>query len=200
MDKRLLAELKTKYGALYMLNVEDIDVYFRSLNAWELQSFLEIREDTLKSKIEIENALCLFAVLYPTTPLSFQAPGSSTLLATEIWSKSVPTDQTIELMVDKHRAWAEDAIKENYNIMIAIALAKLLPSVDLISLLNLPTSKLLKVACLIENATDTLFLKGESKSETTSGSVNLSPGADHDELSAALSTALSAQKQNNKNK
>jgi hypothetical protein len=183
-----------------MLNIEEVDVYFRSLNAWELQSFLEIREDSLKSKMEIENALCTFAIVYPSSLPSFKVPGSFTLIATEIWSKSVPTDQTIETMIDKHRSWAEDAIKENYNIMIAVALAKLLPSVDLISLLNLPTSKLLKVACLIESATNTLFLKGESKSPTDSDIVTIKPNADQDELATALSTALSLQKQKNKNK
>ena len=198
MDKLTLANLKSKYGSIYALEVEGTLVYYRALNAWETQSFLDLKGDTTKDKLEVEHALCTFAIIHPSTLPEFKGPGSLSTLATEIWSKSVPSEESIGSVVDSVRDWAAISSKHNYAIMLAISLTRLMPSLDLVSLLDLPITKLLRIAALAEISTEVMFLKGEGgakQGNASGGKVDMKENMTPDETADALASAIRAQRE-----
>ena len=195
MDKLTLAKLKSKYGNIYCIDIEGCYIYYRTLNAWEIQSFLDLKGDTSKEKIEVEKALCTFAMLDPQSLPKFKAPGSLSTLAAEIWSKSTPTEEEVSINIDKARMWADQNTKNNYAIMIAVSLCRLLPSIDLISVLELPINKLLRIASLVEVAANVQFLKGEGGAKDGAGKVDMKENMTPDETADALAAAIQKQRE-----
>ncbi len=195
MDKLTLAKLKSKYGSIYVIEIEGTPIYYRTLNAWEVQSFLDIKGNTSSEKIDVEKALCTFAVLSPSSLPEFKAPGSLSSLATEIWSKSIPSEESISISIDKAREWAEANTQNNFAIMVAVSLSRLMPSIDLISLLELPVNKLLRIASLAEISTNIQFLKGEGSAQSK-GTINMKENMTPDETADALAAAIKKQRDN----
>ena len=193
MDKLTLAQLKSKHGSIYVIDIEGQLIYYRTLTAWEIQSFLELKGDSTKDKLEVERALCSFALVYPSNIPDFKGPGSLSSLATEIWSKSVPTEEAISDVVDNVRAWAVDASTNNYAVMLSISLTRLMPALNLTSLLKLTIAQLLRIAALAEVSTEVQFLKGEG-SMGQKGKVQMKENMTPDETADALAAAIKHQR------
>ena len=68
-----------------------------------------------------------------------------------------------------------------------------MPSIDLISLLNLPLSKLLRVATLAEISTNVRFLKGEGAPKE--GNTNMRENMSPDETANALADEIRKQRE-----
>ena len=199
MKKNLIPQWKADFGSVYLIEIENFSVYYRALTAWEIQSILDLYDQN-KAKVDIEHAVCVFGILDPTPLPSFEKPGSITSLSEDIWSKSVPGKEDMDAMIIKNREWAEASIDKNYNLVIVGIMCKLLPSLDLASLLDLPTTKLIKLGVIIEKLTGTEFLGGElssNKNKATSimkGSSISQEAADR--TSDQLADALRQHKQN----
>ncbi len=152
---------KKKYGSVYAITIENYLIYYRTLTAWELQSVLDLKKSN-KTELDIDAAIVSLGVL-SSTP-SFSRPGSVTSLAQEIWSKSSLTEDSISSTKEVVREWAKEAVTTNFNIALSTLLCKVLPSIDLVNLLSMPTSKLMRIAALVESITDINILDSGSSS------------------------------------
>jgi len=200
MNKYKLAEYKSKYGPIYMLELEGFEVYYRSLTAWEVQSFLDLKGNSNKDKMEMERVLCTFAIIEPSTLPNFKAPGSLSSLANDIWTRSIPQENTMDSFIDNAREWAQKNSQSNYSIMLAMAVCKIIPSTDLVALLEVPASKLIRIAALVEEVSGMQFLKGEGVTKQKQASP-ITQGHDisqeeADATTSALADALRSQKRN----
>ena len=203
MKKDLIAQWKADFGSVFLLEIEEYSIYYRTLTAWEIQSILDLYDQN-KAKVDIEHAVCVFGVLDPLPLPSFNKPGSITTLSDDIWNKSVPRQTETEAMITKSREWAENSIDKNYNLVISGIMCKLLPSLDITRLLDLPTNKLIKLGVVIEKLSGTLFLNGQLSS-TKSNSTKIMSGSNisQDEANNTanlLANALKEHKQNIKKK
>jgi len=79
--------------------------------------------------------------------------------------------------------------------MVAVSLSRLMPSIDLISLLELPVNKLLRIASLAEISTNIQFLKGEGSAQSK-GTINMKENMTPDETADALAAAIKKQRDN----
>jgi len=197
MKNNLIPQWKADFGSVFLLEVEEYSIYYRSLTAWEIQSILDLYEQN-KAKIDIEKAVCIFGILAPSPFPLFKKPGSITSLSEDIWNKSVPNQKGMDSMIVKSRAWAELSIDKNYNLVIVGIMCKLLPSLDLTRLLDLSTSKLIKLGVIVEKLTGTEFLGGELGSNK-SKATNVMKGSgisqtDADNTSNLLADALKNHK------
>jgi len=159
LDTKLL-EWKSDHGAIYSIVLEGHAVYYRSLTSWEIQSIIDLQKSK-KVPMDIEVAGCLMATLSPTPFPEFKRPGTLSALFMEIWNKSLPSEDKIEDVIEQAREWAHDSIDHNYATALSSLLCKVLPSLDLVTLLSTPISKLIKIAALVEHITDTSLLQVE---------------------------------------
>lgn len=189
--KDQLLEWKSKYGSIYQISLEDTPVYYRSLNSWEVQSILELQESN-KAKVDVEIAMLTMAILEPTPIPTFKKPGTISSLATEIWTKSFPTEDSLPKTAEDIRAWAQVNIKKNFGLALACVMCKVLPSLDLARLMDLPLSKLIKLAAIVEEITGQALILDDGtnfKSSTVSEGYGISQ-EQADETGRALSNAL----------
>lgn len=203
MDNNLIAKWKSEYGSIYVIEVEDTIIYYRSLTAWEVQSIFDLHEQN-KAKVDIEQAVCVFGILDPLPVPSFDRPGSITMLSEEIWNISVPSEELMNNTISKNRKWVDSNIEKNYSLVVAGVMSRLLPSLDLTRLLDMPTSKLIKLGAIVEKLTGTDFLGGEltqqkSKATKLMDGSNISQEA-ADKTSDMLAQALHEHKRKLKNK
>ena len=190
--KNQLLEWKSKYGAVYQLSLEGTPIYYRTLNGWEVQSVLELKKSN-KAKVDVESAIALMAVLEPTPIPKFNRPGTISTLSLEIWQKSFPTEDTLPTMGEETRAWAEVTIKENFSLALASIMCKVMPSLDLAHLMDLPLSKLLKLGAIVEEITGSALIMTDGTTNPQSRPIKEGYGISQeqaDTTSAALSSAL----------
>lgn len=189
-----LIKWKKRYGSVYVITVEDYPIYYRTLTAWELQSILDLKKNN-RTQLDIDEAITQLATL--SNVPGFTRPGSLTSLAQEIWSKSSLTDENIVSAKEVAREWAIEAVNSNFNIALSSILCKVLPSLDLVNLLTMPTSKLIRIAALVENITDIKILDAGSSSGKTQLPVKEGYGIDNaqaQQVNDALSRALTKLK------
>lgn len=181
-----ITQLKAKYGTIYKTISENIPIIFRALSAWELQALNEVREN--KTAEDADLAVCLMGILDPTPLPDFKLPGTVSSIAAQIMAKSIyDTNEDLAVAVNKAREWATSATETNFNVSIAAIIAKLLPSTDILALLELPTSKLIRIGALVETITQTRFLTGETPQKQSPQAGQITP---EDGASAALKTAM----------
>ena len=170
--KDQLIEWKSKYGAVYQITLDDIHVYYRSLTSWATQSILELQESN-KAKIDIEIAMLSMAILEPTPIPQFKRPGTISSLATEIWLKSFPTEDTLPKTAADIRAWAGANVKRYFGLALSCIMCKVMPSLYLSRLLDLPLSKLLKLAAIVEEMTGQSLILDDGTTTTSTSPINL---------------------------
>jgi hypothetical protein len=158
-----LIKWKEQYGSIYLIEIESQEIYYRTLTAWEVQSILDLKNNN-KAQIDIDNAVVQLAIL--SIMPDFYKPGSITSLAQAIWNKSSLTDDALALTKDSIRKWATDSISSNFNLALSALLCRILPSLDLVTLLSLSTNKLLKIAAIVETITEIKVLDSETNSKT----------------------------------
>ncbi len=199
--KDQLLEWKSKYGAVYQITLEGHPVYYRTLNGWEIQSVLELKKSN-KAKIDIETATALMAVLAPTPLPEFKRPGTISSFAMEIWAKSFPTEDTLPTMAEDIRSWAGETIKENFSLALSSIMCKVMPSLDLAHLMDLPLSKLMKLGAIVEEITGTsLIIQDGDNVNRKSSPIREGYGISQeqaDQTGAALSQALKQIKKKNR--
>jgi hypothetical protein len=191
-----IPQWKAKYGSVFILEIEEISIYYRTLTAWEVQSIIDLNQQK-KASVDIEEATCLFGVLDPTPLPTFNKPGSITSLSDSIWRKSTLSNELAEETIESVRAWSRESIDKNYNLVMASIMCRLMPALDLSNLLELSTTKLLKLGAIIEKITEEKFLKGEMGQEKQKQNPIGNQVTDEmaDRTSALLATALKRQKQ-----
>jgi len=190
--KDKLLKWKSEFGTIYTLVLEETDLCYRTLTSWEVQSIVELRKSSRASG-DIELATCIMATLWPQPLPSFVKPGTISTLASEIWENSVSSEDTLEDMIKVSREWAEDTTKENFGVALASVMCRILPSLDFAHLLDLPTSKLNKLAAIVELITDTSFMTG-GQGDKGASPVTAGHGISQDQAdqaSSVLSKALS---------
>jgi hypothetical protein len=155
-----IAEWKAKYGSVFIVSIEENSIYYRTLTAWEIQSIIDLTAQN-KASLDIEEATCLFGVLAPSPLPTFSRPGSVSSLSEEIWNKSTLPADIMAKTIQDSREWSESSVDQNYNLIIASVMCKLMPSLDLAHLLELPTTKLVRLGAIVEKITGEHFLEGE---------------------------------------
>lgn len=198
--KDKLLKWKADYGAIFSVMLEDTEIYYRTLTAWEIQSIVELKK-AKKAQVDVELATCVLATLEPTPVPSFNRPGTISTLASEIWDKSVPSEGSLETMIEKARAWTDLSVQENYGIALAAVMCKHLPSLDFAYLLTLSSSQLFKLAAIVEKMIEVPFMDGGTPNTTESKATKVIDGVgvsqdQADSANAALSRALSDFKKN----
>ena len=168
---------------------------YRTLTSWEIQSSVELKTEN-KATVDIELATCILATLAPTPLPKYQRPGTISTLATEIWNKSVPSEGSLQEMIDNSRSWTDTSVQENYGIALAAVMCKHLPSLDFAYLLTLPSSKLFKLAAIVEKMIDVSFMDGGTPTTESTQTSKVMEGSgvsqnQADNAGAALSQALS---------
>lgn len=158
-----LIKWKERYGSIYLIEIESQDIYYRTLTAWEIQSILDLKTNN-KAQVDIDTAVVQLALL--SIVPDFSKPGSITSLAQVIWNKSCLTDEALALTKDSIRKWAADSISINFNLALASLLCRILPSLDLVTLLSLSTNKLLKIAAIVETITEIKVLDSGTNTKT----------------------------------
>ena len=196
--KDKLLEWKAVYGSVYAYSIEDQTIYYRTLNGWEIQSVLELQKNN-KTSLDVEVAMCAMAVLHPEPLPSFTKPGSISTLSGEIWNKSFPTENTLPALTQQSREWAKANLEANFNIALSSILCKVMPSLDFAHLMDLPLSKLVKIAAIVEELFQTPILAkdGEFASQVQPNKVQDGYGVTQEEAnkaSQALSSALKSIK------
>tara|TARA_B100000131_G_scaffold254083_1_gene248303 strand:+ start:16167 stop:16769 length:603 start_codon:yes stop_codon:yes gene_type:complete len=198
--KDKILEWKAVYGNVYMYSIEGQDIYYRTLNGWEIQSVLELKSNN-KASLDVEMAMCVMAVLHPEPLPSFSRPGSISTLSSEIWTKSFPTESTLPDLTEQNRKWAKENLEANFNIALSSILCKVMPSLDFAHLMDLPLSKLVKIAAIVEEILQTPILSKDgnfdNNNNAQAGAVRDGYGVSQEEAnkaSAALSNALKSIK------
>jgi len=158
-----LIKWKERYGSIYLIEIESQDIYYRTLTAWEIQSILDLKTNN-KAQVDIDTTVVQLALL--SIVPDFSKPGSITSLAQVIWNKSCLTDEALALTKDSIRKWAADSISINFNLALASLLCRILPSLDLVTLLSLSTNKLLKIAAIVETITEIKVLDSGTNTKT----------------------------------
>jgi hypothetical protein len=160
-----LLDWKSKYGAIHIIELEGIAIYYRSLSPIELQSYHDLSEKM--PHLDWNECLYRLAVLYPEDP-QFELPGSPVALANAIIDASAPVDpETGNFVMNDVREWANRVSKENGAIALAVIIANNYPSLDLIELLKMPMDYLLQLAALLEIVLGrSLFDKEENNAHT----------------------------------
>ena len=96
-------------------------------------------------------------------------------------------------MAEEVRDWADNTIKENFSLALSSIMCKVMPSLDLAHLMDLPLSKLMKLGAIVEEITGaSLILSGDDVNRTTTP-VKEGYGISQeqaDKTGAALSQAL----------
>jgi len=187
MDDKLLY-WKSLYGSVYKTKVEEHSIVYRALTAWELQALTELRDS--KASTDLELSTCLLAVISHTPLPTFNKPGSVSSLSAAIWEHSVPSVDEATIKAEQVRKWADDNINNNFNIALSSIISKVMPSIDLSKLLDMPLPKLMKIGAIVEKITGTTFLTGDISSQG-----NL-PEKSSDQATQALSSALHHLKSN----
>jgi len=188
--KDKLLKWKAEFGTIYNVVLEEKELYYRTLTTWEIQSIVELK-NSAKAAIDVELATCLMSTLYPEPLPSFEKPGTISTLATAIWDNSVPSERSLEQVVQTARSWADTTTKENFGIALASIMCRVLPSLDFAYLLNLPAAKLIKLAAVVELITDNSFMAGENSSTKNASPVTPGHGVSQEQADSA-STALTA--------
>ena len=193
--KDKVLEWKAKYGAIYSISIEGYQIYYRSLNGWEVQSVLELQANN-KADLDIEVAMCAMAIIFPSPIPSFSKPGSISKLSSEIWNRSFPTEDTLPGITEQAREWAKKNMEANFSIALSSILCKVMPSLDFAHLMDLPLSKLVKIAAIIEELAGVPILNKDGANLTIQNAgapVKEGYGVsqqDADKASQALSSAL----------
>tara|TARA_B100001250_G_C19815120_1_gene797881 strand:+ start:2086 stop:2688 length:603 start_codon:yes stop_codon:yes gene_type:complete len=198
--KDKILEWKAAYGSVYVYSIEDKTIYYRTLNGWEIQSVLELQKNN-KASLDVEMAMCAMAVLHPEPLPSFKRPGSISTLSSEIWDKSFPTESSLPALTEQTREWAKANLEANFSIALSSILCKVMPSLDFAHLMDLPLSKLVKIAAIIEEILQTPILSKDgdfdNKAQVQPNRVQDGYGVSQEEAnqaSAALSSALKSIK------
>ena len=184
---------KEQYGPIYIVYIENFPIYYRTLSAWEIQSILDLKAK--KTQVDIDKTVAQLGILSAIP--DFKRPGSLTGLSQEIWTKSSLTDESLLEVKDSLRDWAKDAVSSNFNIALSSLLCRVLPSLDLLTLLSLPTTKLLRIAAIVERITDIKILDSGDGSAKKQISIKEGYGVDPtqaQQVNDALSDALSQLK------
>jgi len=151
-DTQLL-KWKSQFGSIHTIPIEDYTIYYRTLTPNELIAFQELSK-ALPDR-EWSEVICELAVLCPSSSnLKFELPGSWTALGDSIISSSLPLDpQTGLFQLDDYRKWLEKVSEESAAYSLAIILARTLPGLNLMDLLNQPMERLLQLLVLAEKIT-----------------------------------------------
>jgi hypothetical protein len=189
MDDKLLY-WKSVYGSVYKTSVEGHSIVYRALTAWELQALTELRDS--KASKDLELSTCLLAVISPTSLPTFNKPGTISSLSAAIWEHSIPSINEANIKAEQVREWAENNINNNFNIALSAIICKVMPSIDLIKLLDMPLPKLMKIGAIVEKITGANLLTGDVSSQE-----NI-PEKSSDQATQALSSALQHLKRNKK--
>jgi len=92
----------------------------------------------------------------------FKLAGTTTTMSSLILEASIFTEETIGPSVIEAREWAAKVVEDNFLIGLALAIGSIYPGSDIISLLNEPAERLIKLGALVEQITKQPIFKDSS--------------------------------------